>query len=841
MPTIVSKTVVGNGPSSTWGNLITNGIHFDDGTPVTVQKALYIKFLAPAGATVELDNVQLNPWQTSTSNIASKPATDKNGIEVTAEVLLDAPHTFNSADTLTWGIGGDLTGDASRYTSSFALYADKLPGGSVDVNVAAAPDSALSGVKQIITLTNSGLTRILEATPGKTTSFDVPSGEWTVKAGELVNADETVAATPSVTPAVIKVAEGAAAQLHVSYDGAQKYATLNVIVGQLPSALSGEKLFGTAVVSGGKERYFESPGNHTTSLRRMPVSEKVTVTVEAIVNNVRYKGSKEVALPNSVVEAPIDEFSSTSIDSSGFADLTIAGLGVDPTGATVTVRLVDAGQGKSVYRQDVTFSSGGTAKFGIPMATGTYKVHVSGHIQSGVVYGAQTADQISVNAAATLSVTFIRGPNLLVPGFPDYLSFGALSDLVDLEGKDLAAAKVTSIFKYAGNDGAGDASVFLGTDPATAKTVNLAATVSAALGGQKVLPVMISYTVNLSGGDGDTHLRNEEGLMHSFANLILSLLTAKQTSKNDVPAVYIINPDFLGDGQQQHRLPTFTMKVIDPLAKAMAHHKIEGSIPLAATDTLAGYVQAVNWLIRTIAPNVTFGWQANLWGVGAATWIYKKGDPQNVATQAKSTANYIKALGVYSGDYAPHFLAVDRYEADDFTPRAYSNAFCYGPSEWAKFYDFCETLAFELTVPIMPWQIPASRIPSVKDTATPSSLEDDHWGTGGTYLFGDPAIGSETRNIHPAVLAIKPNALVGSPNVESLFRGEEPFDVSNSAYEDFPLRGIFTVLLGGGATTGVVSSIGKTGPWTQEKVSKYMAAPTTLTTSKPAKKAAGHA
>lgn len=35
---------------------------------------------------------------------------------------------------------------------------------------------------------------------------------------------------------------------------------------------------------------------------------------------------------------------------------------------------------------------------------------------------------------------------------------------------------------------------------------------------------------------------------------------------------------------------------------------------------------AVNWLIRTVVPAVTFGWQVNLWGVGASEWIYASGD-----------------------------------------------------------------------------------------------------------------------------------------------------------------------------------------------------------------------
>jgi hypothetical protein len=348
---------------------------------------------------------------------------------------------------------------------------------------------------------------------------------------------------------------------------------------------------------------------------------------------------------------------------------------------------------------------------------------------------------------------------------------------------------------------------------------------------------MISYTVNLSLGDSDKLLQSASGLEHSFGNLILSMQLAKKASQKEVPVGYIVNPDFLGDNQQAGRTPEYSMPVVEPLTKALAYRKVDAVVPSTVTNTLAGYAQAVNWLVRTVAPEATFGWQANLWGVGSSAWIYDKNDNTVSVVNAKNTAAYIKALGVYDGVYAPDFLAIDRYEADDFTQRAYANSYCYGPREWARFYDFVRTVALELRVPVMPWQIPASRIPrTADDTVTPGSLEPDHWGTGGTYIFGDPGIGSDLENIHPVVRDIQPGALVQQESVESLFKSAEPFDLGVPTWGDFPLRGIFSVLLGGGSTTGVVTSIGTTGKWTQERISEYMADPIPLT-STPEKRA----
>ena len=125
-----------------------------------------------------------------------------------------------------------------------------------------------------------------------------------------------------------------------------------------------------------------------------------------------------------------------------------------------------------------------------------------------------------------------------------------------------------------------------------------------------------------------------------------------------------------------------------------------------------------------------------------------------------------------------------------------------------------------------PWQIPASRIPNKTESVV--NLEVEHWGSGGTYIFGDVNINTDYRNINPVVLAIKLPALIPHATVEDLFASVSALDLSTPTYSGFPLRGIFTVLLGGGATTGVITTVGTTGPWTQQKIFDYMKNPIPL-------------
>lgn len=774
MPKIVSNTAVDNKDGEWWGTFVTKGIAWDNGGRVTVQKKLFVRFMAPPNTAIEL-NASLNPWQQVSYTTGAK-ALDSKNVQITAEVTITGPYTFNTSDTLTWGVGADLRGDMSAYTRSFEVFADQLPAGG--------------GIK--------------------------PPGSGIPKSGSP--------------------AQGGANP---------KTPSLSVAVGQLPPPLDKEQLR-IQVATGNKIwKVFYSPANQATSLSGSPSSGTATVAAELTVNNVKYTNSQSVKLSNTPAKVTIDNKNITqaNINTTSFANLTLnITTDIQPSSDTISFRLVSADRSAFLYRKEIPIKTGAVA-LGIPVAPGRYKIDAAGIIKNGILYGTQVAREITVppsgsGSSTKLDLQILRGPNLLVRGFPHHLSFGAISDLADQEGKDLTAARVTSVFKYAGHDGAGDAGAYLADDPATTQTVQLAARVSAKTN-QPVLPIMVSYTVNLSLGNSNALLQNAQGQEHSLGNLILSLQLARKHSTGKVPAGFVINPDFLGDNQQAGRTASYVMPVVEPLTRALAHRGVRATVPPSITNTLRGYVMAINWLIRTVAPDATFGWVVNLWGAGSSLWAYNNNhSTPSAATEitnaARQTVTYIQSLGAYQGASVPDFLAIDRYEGDDFTQRAYANGYCYGPNEWRNYYDFVKTVALLLKVPVMPWQVPASRVPNARDSsgASVASLERDHWGTGGTYLFGDAAIGSSAENIHPAVLGIRP---VGIPtlqgtdgDVRGLFARAGAFDWGYPAHDDFPLRGIFTVLLGGGDTTGVLATIGTTGRWTQEKVGRYMAAPVSL-------------
>ncbi|KAI2470788.1 putative hydroxymethyltransferase [Annulohypoxylon bovei var. microspora] len=826
-PKIVCRTVVSNDATEYYGKLVNDSIRYDDDTSVTIKKFLGVKFMSPTAKGIALE---MDPWYEYQTDIFTE-VLDSGITDVTAKIYYE--HEFALRDSLSWEINDNLKADPDLWTESFHLYADYLPSGTLKIEYDPAPDPALEGAEQTVKLQKGTQTISLTGTPGETKSYTVEVGTWKVVATEISTSDGTVVAPAQASPDQIEVRLNKESDIAVTYGEIQRYCTIDVHIGSLSTPIDTEQLHVQVIDHDTQKLYgdFFSLNDRTKELRRIPTEGSVDICAWLVLNNVQYDALQTKQLSNSLIEVSInkDDIKTKNID---LPELVVLPVSVQPflsdSKETAPVRLTSKSK-EFIYAQQVSVSSDYT-EFPIPVLPQEYTVNVAGFIDDSTVYAVEGPATLPVrdDGSTVLELTTRQGANLCVPGFPNFLSFGALTDLVEPTGGDFVAADAYSVFKYAGVDGDGEPGRFLTEDGSTTATVKLAEDVAEQLG-HPVLPVMISYTVNFSQGEPKVHLKNQEGLMHSFGNLILSLKISQETGTQSVPAGYIVNPDFLGECQKGVETD-YAMIVKCPLKKALEHWEIDADVPDDITEDLKGYVAAVNWLIQTVANKVTFGWQANLWGGGTSTWIYDS-DPDIPAKKAKETADYVKKLGVYSGKYRPNFLAIDRYEADDFTKRGYLNGYCYGPHEWPRFYEFCRILSLELQVPVMPWQIPASRIPN-RNECVETNPDTQHWGTGGTYIFGDKAINWDYHNIHPRILEIKLNPTIFKHgSVEELFCSAQPYDLSYPTYQDFPLRGIFAVLLGGGSTTGIVSTIGLTGPWTQDKVKGYMENPIPLNTT----------
>ncbi|KAI4163074.1 MAG: hypothetical protein LQ342_003392, partial [Letrouitia transgressa] len=551
---ILCDAIVSPDATEFYGRLIISRIRYADDSPVTIQKFLGVVFKSPTSEQgIGFDS---DPWISILPDV-NYDTIDEKTIAVRAALSYENSHTFDTQEKLIFEINGNLTDRPDFYTASVELFVDELPSGTVIVTCPVAPDTAFTSFKQTVHLKPSGQAIDLTAPLGANTSFTVPCGTYAVTVDELTTPEQTVVATAQVSPDAVIVELDKKTPIIVTYVVVNKYAALDITIEVLSPPVDKEELH-VKVVEDSTNKIlaeFFSASNHTNKVRRIPSSGTVDVNAEITLNNIKYFASKSQDLSNNLIQVSVAQADITEekVDSSGFVSLPVeVDAAVDSDQAiSVHLRSIDK---DVVYTQAIKAQTG-TQTFTVPVAPTKYTVQATNIIDKGTVYVVNVATTLEVkgDGSAKLQLETQEGANLKVHGFPDFLSFGGLSNLADLSGPAFVAARASSVFKYAGDDGAGDPDKYLTDDPATVKTIQLANNVKNQLGDhQQVLPIMISYTCNFSGG-GDVleHLRNEQGLTHSFANLILSLKLAKEHGKQNVPAGYIVNPDFLGECQKK--------------------------------------------------------------------------------------------------------------------------------------------------------------------------------------------------------------------------------------------------------------------------------------------------
>ncbi|NHB98399.1 hypothetical protein [Photorhabdus stackebrandtii] len=831
---ILYNAVVDPGATPYYGSITVNNLHYDTGYQIHIDSYLSFNFLSPASILPTDINPLFSEWQEkdiTTQNVSI----DANTFSVTVTIAFSNSYVFIDSNSITIGVNGDLTTDPNKYLDSFVFAADSAPeiNGTVNITCAASPDPALDNLQPTVLFTTAGGYSVsVNVVMDITQSESILAGDYSLSAPDLQNADLTVIAPVLVTPTTIEVITGETTEASVNFGQVEYYCSINFTVDNI-LGLENEILNVTVLdaINGDIISNFATKVNETVQLRKLNSSGVVNIIIDTVnLNNQIYAFDVlPVILQNELIDVKYTANLVTidNIDTTDFPELTVTIETNDMLQSGLSVRLSSE---EMDYEQQIQIISG-SSTWPVAVKPGTYAVDASNFIVSKTIYVVSVPGSITISPGDqnVLNIKIEKSANLAVKGFPDFLAFGGCADLTPTNLDDFVAARASSVFKYAGIDGAGDPTRFLTDDTAVKQTINLARSIEQTLNdGQPVLPVMISYTCNLSGGDVKSALADADAHTHSYANFILALNIANTyiDSTHDTPAGFIVNPDFIGGCQQDGLSADYIMPVRQPLQNALDHWSISAQIPDYITDDIQGYVQSVNWLVHTIAPNVVFGWQINLWGTGRSEWIYEGGDPIQIAGEV---VNYVNSLGVFAENNSSNFLAIDRYEADDLTQRSYNNVYCYGPFEWGVYFDFCSAISAQLKQPVMPWQIPASRTPLTSDSVN-VDFDSQHWGTSANYLLGDAELGSDIDAINSIILNFDfPPQMAAKVGVTPRDLYDcAPFDLTQPAYLDFALRGIFAVLLGGGSTTGIVSTIGNSDSWVRDKLNAYRDDPVTF-------------
>jgi len=468
--------------------------------------------------------------------------------------------------------------------------------------------------------------------------------------------------------------------------------------------------------------------------------------------------------------------------------------------------------------------------------------------------------------------------SLKVKGWPSYVAMGTVTDNASSLNTKLSESKVDAIFKYAGN-GFGNRGEVI--DPSvTLQTIKQARDVEKIASG-KVMPTMVVYTANGSGGGvAPEDILEYKNLLAHMRTLIRMCVSMQQQKDmlHPYPATIVLNADLFGEWQKGKTYGNFQesycggtddrkcskLKVI-PIRKAMKEaidleksysynnqatvatlydlELIKNKIDEDIQDTIKGWVDSQNFIIKTFSENVPFGWVINLWNPGSALWVHND-YPKAAKEPGKEVADFVHWIGAYkASDYRPDFLVFDKYERDGFGA-AGKPAYAFGSKEWKNYLLYVKYITDSVKTPAMLWQIPGGHMVSKQEDLSgearlcsdndtngcfrhlDSGVFGGHSASGGSFFMGDAKIGKNIENIREDVLdiSLSPAVYHGADNVRALLEQDKAYDWSKPALDLVIDANAFSILWGGGETTGAVAiSTNQTGgyAWLARKIKAY--------------------
>lgn len=492
----------------------------------------------------------------------------------------------------------------------------------------------------------------------------------------------------------------------------------------------------------------------------------------------------------------------------------------------------------------------------------SYRVTVSRYINEVTHKIATPCFQAVLNlpaAGASLPVHFSTCDIIPfgVPGWPDYVAMGTVTQPSPAMDPGLHQSPVNAIFKYAGNDGAGDRGLSYLTNPyllnATIGTIQQARRIehyydsAYAMPGFRVMPVMIHYTANASGGGtvgAAPDILDSANLRIHYINLIKETQTmlSYKDSTHPYPGTLIVSPDLLGalqqDNSSQNTFPPYNYNNPSNFNANMLKSKVYVNQKLAEAfaacglptaglpvfhDSLTGYFQSINYLVHHVGQqSVLLGWQENLWSTGSANWIHTTASASAVG---QTVVNFLKdSLKVFTGTYPPDFFVIDRYERDCFSPGT-SGSYAYNATKWKKTLDYAGYITKGVNLPLMLWQFPGGHLVH-KDSAIVNYDLTNHASACGTWFMGEPSIGTNLNNIKAAELniSIPPGNYNGASTVQQLLAQDGAYDWATAQVQQIAKEyNVFAILWGGGSTTGQynIGTNGSDDGWLAGKLREY--------------------
>lgn len=165
-----------------------------------------------------------------------------------------------------------------------------------------------------------------------------------------------------------------------------------------------------------------------------------------------------------------------------------------------------------------------------------------------------TGNEVTVQAGAAKSVTATANyPRGTVSNWPNYIAMGTITNngyFVGANSEHGLDNPSDAVFKYAGSNGAGDMGQII-FPQTTDRTIYEARQYSAATG-RLSRPVMVEYTLQLSGGDNGMVDLSANNMAYHFINLATDAYLMEANGDQNGYGSMVLNPDALGFLQQNY-------------------------------------------------------------------------------------------------------------------------------------------------------------------------------------------------------------------------------------------------------------------------------------------------
>ncbi|WP_440992622.1 hypothetical protein [Cysteiniphilum litorale] len=249
------------------------------------------------------------------------------------------------------------------------------------------------------------------------------------------------------------------------------------------------------------------------------------------------------------------------------------------------------------------------------------------------------------------------------------------------------------------------------------------------------------------------------------------------------------------------------------------------SIPVFS-ENFKGWVQATNWVVKTFAPSITFGWQENVWNANSANWVHADLSPVQVQdTISKPTVELWQQAGLYHGQNKPDFLVFDKYERNPIPGEA-GSGYIWNARDWDNYLTYVKQMSQGLdNIPVMLWQIPGGHLQT-----TSESTAITHGATGPDFFLGNPDVEPDLSNLQSYIRNInladatyncqRDNACQLPDYLKDL-NGSSNYDWNKDNMDKARASNVFAILWGGGSTTSVGTFPMDDGGWLAKQVNRY--------------------